>query len=197
MGYFAYVEKLVWHYGLSLPRQPFLWIKSFYRGYLIMDDFQLKKLCSPRQMNLKQFKFFCNHGSSRELGPSSSRTHGSWCKWMFFIHILQTFFQTFIQYVLFIHDMQTFFQLFIHITQHYISIFHCEMLCYINENYIMDESWKQMMAWYQWKVAQWMKSWKIIATRPTFAHFLLATWLGFSSPHSLNKLQLLMFMDHN
>jgi hypothetical protein len=42
-----------------------------------------------------------------------------------------------------------------------------------------------------------MKSWKIIAIGPTFAHFLLATWLGFSSPHSLNKLQLLIFMDHN
>jgi hypothetical protein len=77
------------------------------------------------------------------------------------------------------------------------STFHCEMLHYIDENYILDESWRQMMAWYQWKVIQWMKSWKIIATRPTFAHFLLATWLGFSSPHSMNKLQLLMFMDHN
>lgn len=148
-------------------------------------------------MNLKQFKFFWNHGSSREMGPSSSRTHGSWGKWMFFIHILQTFFQIFIQYVLFIHDMQTFFQLFIHITQHFFSTFHCEMLRYIDENYIMDESWWQMMAWYQWKVAQWMKSWKIIATGPTFTHFLLTTWLGLSSSHSLNKLQLLIFMDHN
>jgi len=90
-----------------------------------------------------------------------------------------------------------FLQLFIHITQHFFSTFHCEMLCYIDENYIMDESWRQMMAWYQWKVAQWMKSWKIIASGPTFTHFLLATWLGLSSSHSLNKLQLLIFMDHN
>jgi hypothetical protein len=75
------------------------------------------------------------------------------------------------------------------------STFHCEMLRYIDENYVVDESWKQMMTWYEWKVAQWMKSWKIIATRPTFAHFLLATWLGFSSPHSLNNMQLLIFMD--
>jgi len=109
------------------------WIKSFYHGYLIMDDFQLNKLCSTRQMNLKQFKFFWNHGSLREMGPSSSRTHGSWGKWMFLIHILQTFFQIFIQYIIFIHDMQNFFQLFIHIMQHCFSTFHCEMLHYIDE----------------------------------------------------------------